>query len=162
MMALADSTQLIVIDPGPAAALHRMLRPFMKGLSQKLWTGSSKLNDSRSAARYSYGPYASSTLHLMSILVTLAASHGCQQAWCHHRPSSWQGLSDRPTRMLTTGFSDGRVKLLNARLQLLKQCDERGYFQDIGIQQHRILYSGNSRAHLAPRHHCPRCSSNFP
>src|SRR3954447_7379286 len=125
-----------------------MLRPFVKGLSQKLWTGSSKLNDSRSAARYSYGRYASSTLHLMSILVTLAVSHGCQQAWCHHRPSSWQGLSDRPTRMLTTGFSDGRVKLSNARLQLLKQCDERGYFQDIGIQQHRILYSGDSRAHL--------------
>ena len=53
--------------------------------------------------------------------------------------------------MLTTGFSDGRVKLFNARLHLLQQRNQRGHFQNIGIQQHRVLYSGNSRAHLS----CP-------
>ena len=50
--------------------------------------------------------------------------------------------------MLTTGFSDGRVKFFNARLHLFQQRDQRGHFQNIGIQQYRILYSGNSRAHL--------------
>ena len=50
--------------------------------------------------------------------------------------------------MLTTGFSDGRVKLFNARLHLLQQRNQRGHFQNIGIQQPRIMYSGNSRAHL--------------
>ena len=77
MMAFAARTELIVIDPGPAAALHRMLRPLMKGLSQKLRTGSSKLNDASSAARYSHGRDTGSALHLMSILVTLTISHGC-------------------------------------------------------------------------------------
>ena len=50
--------------------------------------------------------------------------------------------------MLTTGFSDGRVKLFDARLHLLQQRDQRGHFQNIGIQQHRVLYSRDSRAHL--------------
>ena len=50
--------------------------------------------------------------------------------------------------MLTTGFGDGRVKLFNARLHLLQQRDQRGHFENIRIEQHRILYSRDSRAHL--------------
>ncbi len=76
-MAFADSPQLIVIDPGPAAALHRMLRPLMKGLSQKLRTGSSELDDSRPSAGRGHWRNATSALQLMSILIALTVSHCC-------------------------------------------------------------------------------------
>jgi len=77
-MLFADTAQLIVIGPGPAGGLHRMLGPFMKGLSQKLGPGSAELNGSRPATRYRYRRNASGALHLMSIPVTLAVSHRCQ------------------------------------------------------------------------------------
>jgi hypothetical protein len=78
MMLLGGAPQLIVVRSRPAGFLHRMLRPLVKGLAQKLRTGSSELDDSRPAARYRDRCNTSGALHLMSILVTLAVPHGCQ------------------------------------------------------------------------------------
>ena len=119
MVTFADGTQLIVVDPGPPAALHRVLSPFMKRLPQEFRTGSSELNGSSPSARYGYWCNAGGALHFMSVLVSLAIPHGREQARRHDRPGSGQRLHDGPTRMLATDFSDGDIELLDTGLHLL-------------------------------------------
>src|SRR5439155_26855328 len=120
MVVLATCTELVVIDPGPAAALHRMLCPLVERLSQKLRTGSPELNDSGPTTGNGHWRYAGGALHFMRILVTLTTSHRRQQSRRHHQSCARQGLSYLPTGMPMAGFSNSRIELFDARLHLLQ------------------------------------------